>query len=239
VQVQPTRRERLRERTIADIKAAALDQIRRSGAASLSLRAVAGALGMSPAGLYRYYDSRDALLTDLITDGFDAIAGAVARAGKAEPGVALGDRLLAASVAYRRWALAHRQEFGLIYGEPVPGYTVSEPDRTSRAAAGVGAAFLGLFAEAWAQGALPVPAWADRVAAADPGLSTCMTKYGMDLPPGGLVVALGAWARLHGLVMLEVFGHFGAMMEDPDSLFVETLRAQLDQLGLPHAGAGR
>ena len=237
--VQPTRRERLRERTIADIKAAALDQIRESGAAGLSLRAVAGELGMSPAGLYRYYDSRDDLLTDLITDGFDAVARAVAGAASAEAGSALGDRLLAASLAYRHWALTHRQEFGLIYGDPVPGFTVSEPDRANQAAAGVGAAFLGLFAEAWEQGTLPVPAWADRVAAADPVLSTCKDRTGVDLPPGGVVVALGAWARLHGLVMLEVFGHFGAMMEDPEPLFVATLRAQLDQLGLPHAGSER
>jgi hypothetical protein len=29
------------------------------------------------------------------------------------------------------------------------------------------------------------------------------------------------------------------MMEDPEPLFVATLRAQLDQLGLPHAGSER
>ena len=76
----PTRRELTRTATIAQIKRAALDQIEHEGAPALSIRGVARAIGMSPAGLYRYYDGRDALLTDLLTDAYMDLARAVAAA---------------------------------------------------------------------------------------------------------------------------------------------------------------
>jgi AcrR family transcriptional regulator len=229
----PTRRERLRERTIAEIKAAALDRIRHSGAAGLSLRAVAGDLGMSPAGLYRYYDSRDDLLSDLIVDGFTAVAEAVAAASKPEPGLTVGDRLLAGSAAYRDWALAHTQEFALIYGEPVPGFRAPEAGPVDRASGLVGLAFLSLFAEAEADGTLRIPSEMAAAAAADPYLSCSPELPGIDLSPAGLAVALGAWARLHGLVMLELFGHFNPMVGRRDALFTATLKVQIDELGMP------
>ena len=68
VRMTMSRRERLRASTIDEIKHAALAQIENDGAAALSVRGVARDIGMSPAGLYRYYDGRDALLTELITD---------------------------------------------------------------------------------------------------------------------------------------------------------------------------
>ena len=75
-----TRRELTRTATIAQIKQAALDQIEHEGAPALSIRGVARAIGMSPAGLYRYYDGRDALLTDLLADAYMDLARAVATA---------------------------------------------------------------------------------------------------------------------------------------------------------------
>ena len=47
---------------MADINRAARTQLNEIGAPQLSLRGVAAELGVSPAGLYRYVDSRDALL---------------------------------------------------------------------------------------------------------------------------------------------------------------------------------
>ena len=72
-----TRREKNRAATLAEIKAAALDQIASEGAGALTLRGIARAIGMSPAGLYRYYDGLDALITELITDAYNDLADAV------------------------------------------------------------------------------------------------------------------------------------------------------------------
>ena len=233
----PTRRERVRAETVAQILEAARGQLREVGAAQLSLRAVAGALGMSPAGLYRYYDSREALLTALITDGFTALAEAVDRARDAVDGDH-PDRLLAALLGFRAWAVAHPQEFGLLYGDPIPGYAAPDGGPTSAASRRVGVALLTPLVLAWRAGRLrvghdtgggaagsapdgaPDDAAARRWAATlDPGM-----------PPGAAAAVLGAWTRLHGLVILEVFGHLRWLGPDTGPLAEAQLRALVDDL---------
>ena len=73
----PTRRERQRQQTLAEIKTRAVDQVAAGGAGSVSLNAIARAMGMSPAALYRYFDSRNALLADLVADAYGSLADAL------------------------------------------------------------------------------------------------------------------------------------------------------------------
>ena len=61
------------------IKDAARRQLAVEGAERLSLRAVSRELGMVSSALYRYFPSRDDLLTALIIDAYDAL-GATAEA---------------------------------------------------------------------------------------------------------------------------------------------------------------
>ncbi|MER6910474.1 TetR/AcrR family transcriptional regulator [Streptomyces sp. NPDC000594] len=230
----PTRRDRLRAETLDEIKAVSLRQLREVGAAQLSLRAVATALGMSPAGLYRYFDSRDALLTALITDAFDRLADTVERARDADPAADVADRLFAGLVAYRRWAVEHPQEFGLVYGTPVPGYAAPPDGPTSVATRRIGEAFLPLFVEGWRQGRLRP---SDEVAP-DPALTHCAAAIHPDLPPAAAAVVLGAWTRLHGLVILEAFGHLRWLGDDTGHLAEQQLRLLLAEIGLrPGSGA--
>ncbi|MGV9313617.1 TetR/AcrR family transcriptional regulator [Streptomyces sp. NPDC003691] len=230
----PTRRDRLRAETLDEIKTAALRQLREAGAAQLSLRAVATSLGMSPAGLYRYYDSRDALLTALITDAFNRLADAVEQARDADPSADVADRLLAALKAYRRWAVDHPHEFGLVYGTPVPGYAAPPDGPTTTATRRVGRALMHLFAEAWQEGRLRP---ADEVPP-DPALARYAAEIHPGLPPAAAAVVLGAWTRLHGLVALEAFGHLRWLAPDATDLAEHQLRELLAETGLrPGAGA--
>src|SRR5690625_7358886 len=81
----PTPRQRARAALVADIKDSALRQIASSGAQRLSLRAITRELGMVSSSLYRYFASRDELLTALLgdasTDPAGALGGAAARPG--------------------------------------------------------------------------------------------------------------------------------------------------------------
>src|SRR6185437_16774203 len=113
-------RERARAQLTREIKEEARRQLAAGGAQQLSLRAVARELGMVSSALYRYFPSRDELLTALIIDAYDALAAA-AEAASAEPPDARG-RWRAACGAVRNWARAHPHEYALIYGSPVPGY---------------------------------------------------------------------------------------------------------------------
>jgi AcrR family transcriptional regulator len=228
-----SRRERARAATIGEIKDAARAQLRETGAAALSLRAVAGAVGMSPAGLYRYYDGRDALLTALIADGFTALAEAVedGLAGAADDPA---ERLLGAVRAFRGWAVAHPQEFGLLYGAPVPGYAAPVGGQTSAASRRLGVAVLRPLVEAWHAGRLrpgPEPA-------PDPATTAWAALFAPDFPLAAASAVLAAWTRLHGLVILEVFGHLRWLGPDTGPLAASQLRALVEEAVEPRPVGG-
>ncbi|WP_205856340.1 TetR/AcrR family transcriptional regulator, partial [Phytoactinopolyspora endophytica] len=109
-------RERVRRELIREIKDVARQHLADHGADGLSVRAVTRELGMASSAVYRYFPSRDALLTALITDAYEGIGRA---ANVAEAAVARDDflgRWLAVFRAVREWAHQHPHEYALIYG---------------------------------------------------------------------------------------------------------------------------
>src|SRR5690349_24743516 len=100
-----TARERVRAELTREITDIARRQLATEGAAGLSLRAVAREMGMVSSAIYRYFPSRDDLLTALIIDGYNAVGEAVERAdAAADPGDFAGP-LLAVCMAVRGCAL--------------------------------------------------------------------------------------------------------------------------------------
>ena len=135
----------------AEITDAARRQLAEVGASALSLRAVAREVGMVSSAVYRYFPSRDDLLTRLIIDGYDEV-GAAAEAADA-PDAPPRDRWLAVCRAVRAWARSHPHEYALLYGSPVPGYRA--PQDTVPAAARVALVLGRILGDAAASGALP------------------------------------------------------------------------------------
>lgn len=133
-------RARARAALTDEIKQAATRQIAQGGAAGISLRAIARELGMASSALYRYYSSRDELLTALIVDAYNDVADAAEQAVR-EPGDFVAHWVAMAS-GIRDWARAHPHDYALIYGSPVPGYRA--PTETVPAAARVALVALGL-----------------------------------------------------------------------------------------------
>jgi AcrR family transcriptional regulator len=226
------RRERVRQATMEEIKAVARAQMAAEGTAGVTLRAIAREMGMTAPALYRYFGSRDELVTALVTDAYDALADAMEAA---VDGVAPGDhadRVRAAFGAFRAWGLEHPTEFALIFGSPIPGYVA--PETTRPAGTRYTNLLAGLLAEAYAAGALD-PARIDlRV---PPELASQLEQARLREAFGGApvpVVALGlsAWTRLHGLVTLEVFGHLAQAFGDGAALFAQELESIIRQSGL-------
>ena len=122
----PGVRARVRAELTAEIKAAARRQLASEGASSLSLRAIAREMDMASSAIYRYFASRDELLTALIIDAYEAIGDAAATADKGCDPSAYRQRCVAVSAAVRSWAVANPHEYGLIYGSPVPGYAAPQ-----------------------------------------------------------------------------------------------------------------
>ncbi|MFE3636729.1 TetR/AcrR family transcriptional regulator [Streptomyces cellostaticus] len=219
-------RARARTEVTAAIKDAARRQLAHEGAAKLSLRAVARELGMVSSALYRYFPSRDDLLTALIIDAYDSL-GEAAEAVAAAPGADPARRWTAVCEAVRVWALAHPHEYALIYGSPVPGY--SAPQATVPAAARVGLLLIGIVRDAHGTSGLtglPLPAGlrpeAERLAA----------DLAPDLPSEVVVALVAAWAELFGLVGFEVFGQFNRVVEDRAAFFRHAAERLARSVGL-------
>ncbi|MFD5799276.1 TetR/AcrR family transcriptional regulator [Streptomyces diastatochromogenes] len=203
-------RERYRSQVRAEIKARAWEQIATAGASGLSLNAIAKELGMSGPALYRYFGGRDDLITELVRDAYRSLADtfrAAADAGSGLPGLAR---------ALRRWALEDPQRYFLVYGTPVPGYQA--PDDTTDIAREIMAALLDVCA-------------AEDLGTASPdALETHLADHHQwagdhPAPPSVLRRALAVWTRLHGVLSLELAGHFTGMGFDPELLFTAEVEA--------------
>jgi AcrR family transcriptional regulator len=220
-----TARERLRAELTAEITDAARRQLADVGAAALSLRAVAREVGMVSSAVYRYFPSRDDLLTRLIIDGYDDLGAAAEEAD--DPAAAPRDRWLAVCRAVRGWAKAHPHEYALLYGSPVPGYEA--PKDTVPAASRVGVVLGRILGDAARSGALP-----DATGERDPWLISddAVAVLGGEHPSLDETVrarALLAWSSLYGTISFELFGHFVGSVEDGDRFFD---RAMGDLAGL-------
>ncbi|MBE1533709.1 TetR/AcrR family transcriptional regulator [Actinomadura algeriensis] len=216
-----TARERVRAELIAEITGIARKQLATAGAAGLSLRAVAREMGMVSSAIYRYFPSRDDLLTALIIEGYDAIGAAVERADDAVRGDrpdAFGERWLAVCRAVREWALAHPHEYALLYGSPVPGYRA--PQDTVPAAVRDTRVYARIVTEAHAAGALapagPCPPAPPAIAA---DMGRVRDGVGLDVPDDVAARAVTAWSGLFGTVGFELFGTFANTIEDRADYF--------------------
>ena len=119
-------RARVREEMRDEILASARRHLAEEGPAALSFRAVARDVGLVSSAVYRYFPSRDALLTTLIIESYDLLGEEVERAESAVDRAAYGDRYRAVGRATRSWAVAEPQQWALIYGSPVPGYVAPQ-----------------------------------------------------------------------------------------------------------------
>jgi AcrR family transcriptional regulator len=224
-------RERARIEVTTAIKDEARQQLAAEGAAKLSLRAVARELGMVSSALYRYFPSRDDLLTALIVDAYDAVGAAAETASAAAPDP--GDhpaRWIALCSAVRTWALAHPHEYALIYGSPVPGY--SAPRDTVAPASRVGLALISIVRDAHRTEGLALPPLADELR---PEAHRLAAEIAPDLPPAVVVALVAAWSQLFGLISFELFGQFNRIVEERDAFFAHSAARLAHEVGLRRA----
>ena len=204
-------RARVRAELTAEIKAAAGRQMTESGASGLSLRAIARELEMASSAIYRYFASRDELLTALIIDAYDdlgsTVEAAVAEVADRDP----VDRFVVLARAVRTWAVTNPNQYALIYGSPVPGYAA--PEATIASATRVPRALLALLLDGHET---ETPIETDELAQALGGL---VEFTGRSIEVEALARGVEVWAELFGLVSLELFGHFVNVVSDPEVFF--------------------
>ncbi len=209
------------------IKNTAWKQIREEGAAALSLRGIARELGIAAPSIYHYYPTRDALVTVLIVDAFNALAESQRWALSAAPAGEPVAQLTALGLAYREWAISHPQRYQLIFGTPIPGYVAPEEVTLPAAAAG----FVPLteaLQTALEAGRLRV----EGLAPLTPGLASMLEAWQQfegRSNPEVLYLALIFWSRIHGLMMFEVNGQYPSFITDPGEVFAREIKNIVNQ----------
>lgn len=223
-------RARVRAELLEEIKRLSREQIARAGPTSLSLRAVARELGMASSAVYRYYPSRDQLLTALIIDSYDALGVAIERADALVERTDLPNRWRAIATALRAWAMERPSEYALLFGTPVPGYAA--PTDTIGPATRYSAVLLSLLVD--------IHAAAGAVARRPPaGRGRRTATTGASAAPGGAVAAR-AWASwassASGAVTPELTAQYDILRlrvaaDLPDGLLLRGLAAWMNLFG--------
>jgi AcrR family transcriptional regulator len=214
----PPMRERYRALVRHEVKQAALRQLAEAGPAAVSVSAIGKQLGVSGPALYRYFASRDELLTELVIDAYHDLADALSAAASRAPGLDPRARLEDLARAYRSWALAQPHRYRLLFGPPLPGYD-AHAERFVGASQRAMSQLLDILREFGDRTIEPsaeplasqLAAWAQRQ---DPGID-----------PATALRAVLIWSRLHGIVSLEIAGNFTSMGIDPGQLFETQLAA--------------
>jgi AcrR family transcriptional regulator len=240
--VEPlSRRDRLRADTVREIKETARKVLVEQGVDGLALRAVARAMGMTAPALYRYFDSREDLVEHVVADLYDELVEVLEAARDAARPATPPVQLLACSRAFRRWAITHHTEFGLLFGSAgdgiIPPHGTASTDDGPAHVAGqrFGAVFAVLVAQVYAQRAFPIPTDDEIEPALKEQLAEWCAKFPVQLPLGVMQVFLSCWIRLYGMVCMEIFGHLRFALDDAGPMFEAELRGLAQVLGVADA----
>jgi AcrR family transcriptional regulator len=209
----------MRRQTLTEIEQRAFEIIDAGGVTELSIAALAKAMGMSAPALYRYFPSRDALVEALVVAAYASLGSAVDAAARAARNHEPAEQVMAIAHAYRRWALAYPQRYGMLFSDRGPGQ--ADPP------AGITAINVGMLA---------LLAALQEISLADDGLAGGTLgqqlaqwgrQTGADPAAGPAVLRLGVllWSRVHGLVSLELGGAFDSMGIDGDLLLTSEVEA--------------
>jgi AcrR family transcriptional regulator len=220
-----TARERARAELTREIKDEARRQLAEVGAQALSLRAVARELGMVSSALYRYFPSRDHLLTALIIDAYNAIGDAAEAADLPDGGPR--ERWVAIWHGARAWARAHPHEYALIYGSPIPGYKA--PQDTIVSAGRVALKLIDVIKRSPLE---PVRDNAEMSEKLKAQAETLAAALETDLSVTAVAHLLMSWTQLFGAISFELFGQYVGSVDPSDDFFAYSSERMADFVGI-------
>jgi AcrR family transcriptional regulator len=219
----PTRRDRQRTATVAEIKESARRLLVTGGPAAISLRAIARDMGMTAPAIYRYFESLDALVLVIVTDLFEELRSSVEQIAAAHAGDDPLTRVAHMARGFRRWSLDHPAEFALMFGSPVPGVTqfaaLCGPANSGSPVNDAGARFGETFFTVLDEFHRAHPIQVTLPDLPDQVFQPYVEMFGDRFPMPVVYLFISAWTRLYGIVAMEVFGHLQWAVTDVEPVF--------------------
>lgn len=180
------------------------------------MNAIGKQLGVSGPAVYRYFRSRDELLTELVIDAYGDLATTLRTSIDRTPHRGRRRRLESLAHAYRAWAVAQPHRYRLLFGPPLPGYD-AHADRLIAAAS----ASMEVLVDS-----LPKRGDGPRLTKAPAEqLRAWAARHHIRVDAADALRAVLTWSRLHGFVSLEIAGNYASMGIDADALFATELGA--------------
>lgn len=215
--VRPTKKKQIHNLQEA-IKETAWKQITEFGAPALSLRAIARELKITAPAIYNYFPDRDALVTTLIIDAFISFGDSQLEARDSIPAEDFVERFRAIGVAYRAWAHAYPQRYQLIFGTPIPGYE-SPIEKVFPSSARSISALFSVVESIRAAGKLNADSFPPVKDEYKAQYEMWKTQVG-EVHPLSVFIAMIIWARVHGIVSLEIQGNLPPFGKTGDALYL-------------------
>ena len=230
------RRQRRRQATIEEIKATARQQIAEGGVASLSLGAIARAMGVTPPALYRYFKNRNALVVALVVDAYESLGEAMEKSVAGLPQDDYSGQFLALMRSYRQWAVEHPADYAMMYGAPIAQVELSgeQKGRFQRGPMRSLRAMVSVLSAAYEGNCLVIPPqYRDPPASVRWALTWVQsTLLDEAVPLGILALAFTTWLRAHGLVWQELHGYLPKALFGSGELYEMESHVLAERLGL-------
>ncbi|WP_239646263.1 TetR/AcrR family transcriptional regulator [Nocardiopsis valliformis] len=236
-----SRRERLRQATLIEIRSVARELLVAEGSSAVTINAVAREMGMSGPAVYRYYSSHEDLVDSVTADFYQELSEAIEAERNSHPENAHSHRLLGMCRALRTWVIAHPAEFSWMFARPSPGLNSREPI-SPRLMAGINfeEIFLDEVVQLWEKQPYNVPAPEELPASVHDQMVRYSSLIDERLPPAAGHVFLCCWIRLYGLLCMEVLRQLDFAYTDVEPIFELCLIDLSSLLGLeyepPHSG---
>ncbi len=209
------------------IKDAAWKQIAREGAPALSLRAIARKLKITAPAIYNYFSDRDALVTALIIDAYTSFGDSQLAARDEVPPDDVVGRMTAIGLAYRQWAHTYPQRYQLIFGTPIPGYKAPLMEVLPSAARSL-SILVSVVEQLRLAGRLNIKSFPKVQEEFKAGFEM-WKKYGGEADIISLSIAMLIWARVHGIVSLEIAGNLPPFGTSGDDLYLYEMNSITQQ----------
>lgn len=226
----PERTRKRREAAAEEIKAVAMDMLRQGEA--LTLRAIARRVALTPSALYRYFPSRDAIVTEILIDAHNDVANTVEKVAADHAQYDSGTQILSVLHAFRSWALEHEYEYGLMYGAPVAGY--QRDDAVQGAVRRLRGVLLSVLQRAVNEGDVVPPT--EPLPEAVDALMQKLADANAGVVPGDFPLELWAaasqfWVVVYGAINAELFGYLPVPIGGSVEFFDHAMRTALLGLG--------
>jgi Tetracyclin repressor-like, C-terminal domain len=143
-------------------------------------------------------------------------------------------RVAVAALAFRAWALSHREEFNIVFANTdIVAMCADDSLKSDLPSAGL---FTELLGQIWMKYQFPVPSLDEM----DPALVEVLRNPQMPMDTsvipdelrGMIWVFIRSWAALYGTVTLEVFGHLDPRIIESGAMFRQMFVDQASLLGL-------